>query len=83
VATSDTFTFASSIESRHVEGTSWAPDVALTKPANKGTLYWRVAAADNRSNLNPYVEGSFARPRAARRRKLAKFRSKRLEGRRS
>jgi hypothetical protein len=62
VATSDSFTFASSIESGRVEGTSWAPDIDLTKPGNKGTLHWRVAAVDNMSNLSPYVEGSFARP---------------------
>ena len=44
ISTSDTF--SSTIESRHIEQASWAPNVNLSLPANKGTLYWRVAAVD-------------------------------------
>jgi phospholipid methyltransferase len=65
VATSDTFTFASTIESERLDGVSWAPDVDLSVPANKGTLYWRVAAIDVRGNLSPFAMGSFLAPRTA------------------
>lgn len=62
MSTSDTF--SSTIDSHRVEQASWAPDLNLSLPANKGTLYWRVAALDNRRNLGPFAMGSFVRPKA-------------------
>jgi hypothetical protein len=60
ISTSDTF--RSTIESRRVQGTSWAPDIDLTQPANRGTLFWRVAAKDQQGNLSPFATGSFVAP---------------------
>jgi hypothetical protein len=64
VAISTSETFKPAIQSRKVAQTSWAPDVDLTKRANKGTLYWRVAAVDNKGNVGPYATGHFSRSRA-------------------
>jgi hypothetical protein len=64
IATSDTFSFSSGIESRRVDGASWAPDIDFTRPANRGPLFWRVAAIDGRGNLGPFASGSFVRPKA-------------------
>jgi hypothetical protein len=61
ISTSDTF--SSNIESRKVGEASWAPDVNLSLPANRGTLYWRVAAADPEGNIGPYATGSFVPPK--------------------
>jgi hypothetical protein len=77
VATSDTFSFSSSIESRRVDGTSWAPDIDLTRPANKGTLYWRVAAVERGGNIGPYAEGRFLAPRPTAHCKVVKVKIKR------
>jgi hypothetical protein len=63
VAMSTSETFATTIESHKVSQTNWAPNVDLTKAANKGTLYWRVAAVDQRGNVGPYATGSFVPPR--------------------
>ena len=46
VAISTSETFSPTIETHKVTQTNWAPNVDLTKAANKGTLYWRVAAVD-------------------------------------
>jgi hypothetical protein len=62
VATRDTFTSGSSIETRRIEQTSWAPDIDPTRPANRGTLFWRVAAVDKRGNVGPFASGSFGSP---------------------
>jgi hypothetical protein len=62
VAISTTETFKSTISSHKVETTSWAPDVDFAKKANKGTLYWRVGAVDNKGNVGPYATGKFVPP---------------------
>jgi hypothetical protein len=59
-STSESFT--STIESHRVDGLSWAPDIDSTKAANRGTLYWRVAAVDQGGNLSPYATGRFVAP---------------------
>jgi hypothetical protein len=64
VASSDSFSFSSSIDSRHVEGTSWAPDIDFSRASNRGTLYWRVAAIDERGDAGPFAEGRFVKPRS-------------------
>jgi hypothetical protein len=61
IATTDTFT--SPVETHRIERSSWAPNVDYTVPANRGTLYWRVASIDNRGNVGPYAEGRFVAPR--------------------
>jgi hypothetical protein len=76
IATSDTFSFSSSIDNRRVEGTSWAPDIDFTRPANRGTLFWRVAAIDERGESGPFAEGQFVAPRPAARCKLVKVKVK-------
>jgi hypothetical protein len=76
VATSDTFSFSSTIESRRVEGSNWAPDIDFTKPANKGTLYWRVAGVERGGNFGPYAEGRFAPPRPTSHCKVVKVKVK-------
>jgi hypothetical protein len=55
--------FNSSIESRRVDGLGWAPNIDLTKPANRGKLFWRVAAVDQGNNLGPFATGVFIPPR--------------------
>lgn len=54
--------FTTTIESRHVDGLAWAPDVDPTKSANRGTLYWRVAAVDQGGNLSPFASSRFVAP---------------------
>jgi hypothetical protein len=54
--------FTSTIESRRVDGLGWAPDVDPKKSANRGTLYWRVAAIDQGGNLSPFASGRFVAP---------------------
>ena len=61
ISTSDTF--SSTIESRKVGGSSWAPNVDLSLPANRGALYWRVAAVDPGNNVGAYATGSFVPPK--------------------
>src|SRR4029077_99546 len=61
LSTSDTF--SSTIESRRIEQAGWAPNIDLTLPTNRHTLYWRVAPVDNRSNIGPYASGSFVPPK--------------------
>jgi hypothetical protein len=61
IATTDTF--SPTIESRKVDEASWAPNVDLTVPANRGTLYWRVAALDPQGNIGSYASGKFVPPR--------------------
>jgi hypothetical protein len=64
VAISTDETFSTTIETHKIDQTSWAPSkVDLTKAANKGTLYWRVAAVDNKGNVGPYATGSFVPPK--------------------
>jgi hypothetical protein len=60
-STSETFT--STLESRRIDGLSWAPDIDLTQAGNKGNLYWRVAAVDQGGNVGPFTAGSFVPPR--------------------
>jgi hypothetical protein len=58
-----TETFSSKLESRRVDGLAWAPDVDLTAKANRGRLFWRVAAIDAGGNVGPFTVGSFVPPR--------------------
>jgi hypothetical protein len=64
VSTSDTFASNARVESERTEQSSWAPNIELSKPSNRGTLFWRVAAIDNRGNVGPYATGSFVAPKA-------------------
>jgi hypothetical protein len=57
LATTDSF--STPIEMHHVDGTSWAPDVNLGLPANRGRLFWRVAAVDLFGTVGSFAEGSF------------------------
>lgn len=63
VAISTNERFNPTIEAHKVTQTSWAPNVDLTKAANRGTLYWRVAAVDGLGNVGPYATGSFVPPK--------------------
>jgi hypothetical protein len=63
IQTSTSDTFSSTIESRRIDQASWAPNVNLSLPANRGTIFWRVAAIDNKSNVGPYASGSFVPPK--------------------
>jgi hypothetical protein len=63
VSTSETFN--SMIESKRVDGLGWAPNVDLTQPANRGKLFWRVAAVDQGGNVGPFLTGVFTPPRPA------------------
>jgi hypothetical protein len=63
VEISTTDTFSSTIESHRIDEASWAPNINLSLPANRGTIYWRVAPIDNKSNVGPYASGSFVPPR--------------------
>jgi len=58
-------TFSTMIESHRVDGLGWAPDIDLTQPANRGKLYWRVAAVDQGGNVGQFASGSFVPPRRA------------------
>ncbi len=63
VQISKTSTFSSTLESHRTEQSSWAPNINLSLAANRGTLYWRVASVDNRSNVGPYATGVFVAPK--------------------
>jgi hypothetical protein len=62
VSTSDTF--SPPLDSQRMEATAWAPNVDLSQPANRKTLFWRVAARDKRGNFGPFASGSFGAPKA-------------------
>lgn len=65
VAISTSETFSTVIQSEKISQTSWAPiNVNLSKSADKGTLYWRVAAVDKLGNVGPYATGAFVPPKA-------------------
>lgn len=55
--------FTSRLESHRVQGTSWAPNIDQTKKANRGPLYWRVAAVDWGGNTGAFASGSFGAPK--------------------
>jgi hypothetical protein len=59
VEVSKTNGFASRIEYRTVDGTSWAPNIDLSRKVNRGTLYWRVAPVDVRNNVGSFASGNF------------------------
>lgn len=63
VAISTNERFTPTIEAHRVTQTSWAPNVDFTKAANRGTLYWRVAAVDGIGDVGPYATGRFVPPR--------------------
>jgi hypothetical protein len=65
VQISTTDTFSSTLETHRTEQSSWAPNLNLNLPANRGTIHWRVAALDNRYNVGPWATGSFVPPRPA------------------
>jgi hypothetical protein len=52
--------FLSRIESHKVDGTSWAPNIDLSKKSNRGTLYWRVAPVDQHGGIGSFTSGAFA-----------------------
>jgi hypothetical protein len=65
VEVSTTNGFRRAIASTTVDGTTWAPDIDLTKKQNRGTLYWRVAAVDAGGNVGSFANGTFGRPRSS------------------
>ena len=56
--------FAAPIETRKVDGTSWAPDIDLHRKQYRGTLYWRVAPVDQRAGVGSFASGAFATSRS-------------------
>jgi hypothetical protein len=62
VEVSTTNGFNSRIDSHRLDGTSWAPDIDLTRRQNRGTLYWRVAAVDWGGNAGSFATGVFGAP---------------------
>jgi hypothetical protein len=63
VEMSTTNGFASTIESRRIDNTSWAPQVNLRLAQNRGQLFWRVAAVDVAGNVGSFASGAFPGPR--------------------
>jgi hypothetical protein len=59
VEISTTNGFNSRIESHRVDGSSWAPNIDLSKKRNRGTLYWRVAPVDQRGGVGSFTSGVF------------------------
>jgi hypothetical protein len=51
--------FTSLIETHRVDGTTWAPNIDLSKKRNRGTLYWRVAPVDQRNGVGSFTSGTF------------------------
>jgi hypothetical protein len=64
VEISTTNGFASPIESHRVDGTSWAPNIDLTRRQYRGALYWRVAAVDQHGGDGSFASGSFGPTRS-------------------
>ncbi len=65
VDVSTTDGFLTTVDSHRTDNTSWAPNVDLTTAANRGRLFWRVAAIDQGGNVGSFATGSFGRPPAA------------------
>jgi hypothetical protein len=63
VEMSTTNGFASTIESRRIDNTSWAPQLNLRLAQNRGQLFWRVAAVDVAGNVGSFASGAFPGPR--------------------
>lgn len=82
VATSDGF--STTVDSHRTDNTSWAPNVDLTTPQNRGLLYWRVAAIDMGGNIGSFASGSFgnAPPRRPGSKSACKRVAHRVRGRR-
>jgi hypothetical protein len=64
VEVSTTTGFRRRIASGRVDGTSWAPDIDLSKKQTRGTLYWRVAAIDAGGNIGSFATGTFGGSRS-------------------
>jgi hypothetical protein len=65
VDVSPTQSFSTLVAFQRVDGTSWAPDIDYALPANRGRLYWRVAAVDSFGTIGSYATGSFRPMRRA------------------
>jgi hypothetical protein len=65
IEVSTTNGFHQRIASATIDGTSWAPDIDLSKMQNRGALYWRVAAVDAGGNVGSYASGVFGGRRAS------------------
>jgi hypothetical protein len=50
--------FTSSVERAEVDGTEFAPDLSRSGFQRGGTLYWRVAAVDEGSNIGAFSSGT-------------------------
>jgi hypothetical protein len=73
VSTTDSFSLP--IDDHRVDGTSWAPDIDFSLLANRGQLFWRVAAVDAYGTVGSYAAGSFGRAQPpTRKHKLKKHR---------
>jgi hypothetical protein len=59
VEISTTTGFNSRIDSHRVDGTTWTPDIDLSKKQNRRTLYWRVASVDARGGVGSFASGRF------------------------
>jgi hypothetical protein len=62
VEVSTTDGFLTTVGSERTDSTSWAPNVDLTTAANRGRLFWRVAAIDQGGNVGAFAAGSFGKP---------------------
>jgi hypothetical protein len=65
VEVSTTDGFLTTVGSHRTDDTSWAPSIELTTAANRGRLFWRVAAIDQGGNVGAFATGSFGKPPAA------------------
>jgi hypothetical protein len=51
--------FARNLETHTVDGTSWAPNIDLSRKGNRGRLYWRVAPVDAHNGVGSFAAGTF------------------------
>jgi hypothetical protein len=63
VVVSTSETFRTTIETKQIYTNGWAPNINFARKANRGTLYWRVAAVDGKGNVGSYSTGRFVPPR--------------------
>lgn len=76
VDVSTTNGFSTTLDTHRVDGTTWAPDIDFTQLHSRTTLYWRVAAVDQGSNVGKFASGSFSPARPAARCTSAKSKTR-------
>jgi hypothetical protein len=52
--------FTTMLESHKVDGTTWTPNIDLSRKQNRGTLYWRVAPVDSHGGVGSFASGTFS-----------------------